>query len=60
MLRAGYYSHLMQRAHIARIRRFHRGRDPIEMGAAEVGAYPTHLAVYGLTTRDRSSRLRSR
>jgi integron integrase len=47
-LRAGHYSHLTERAYTAWIRRFiefHRGRDPADMGADEVRAYLTHLAV---------------
>jgi integron integrase len=47
-LRAGHYSHLTERAYISWIRRFvdfHRGRDPAELGADEVRAYLTHLAV---------------
>ena len=47
-LRAGHYSHLTERAYLSWIRRFvefHRGRDPAELGADEVRAYVTHLAV---------------
>ena len=47
-LRAGHYSHLTERAYISWIRRFidfHRGRNPTELGADEVRAYLTHLAV---------------
>jgi hypothetical protein len=47
-LRARHYSHLTERAYTAWIRRFiefHRSRDPVEMGADEIGAYLTYLAI---------------
>ena len=47
-LRAGHYSHLTETAYIAWIRRFvefHRGRNPADLGADEIRAYLTHLAV---------------
>lgn len=48
ILRAGRYSHLTEKAYTAWIRRFilfHGNRHPADLGAAEVEAFLTHLAV---------------
>ena len=47
-LQAGHYSYLTERAYISWIRRFiefHGERDPGDLGADDVRAYLTHLAV---------------
>jgi integron integrase len=49
-LRAGHYSHRTEKAYVAWIRRyilFHDKRHPSDMGAAEIQAFLSHLAVAG-------------
>ena len=47
-LRAKHYSHLTERAYVGWIRgfiQFHGGRDPAELGADDVRAFLSHLAI---------------
>ena len=48
-LRAGHYSHLTEKAYVTWIRRFilfHDKRHPLELGAAHIEAFLSHLAIH--------------